>query len=121
MEILETKLSDEAQHAIQDMVELKMYLWAQSQQTPWCMVPRTTKKSQKSRMPFSTLVELTIARELIDRQLIEATSNRTFVVSKGGYQFYDQEVKLHGVSSDGSESTSPLPLVVVAEWLKRQE
>jgi hypothetical protein len=38
--------------------------------------------------------------ELLDRGFIEATSNRTFVVSKSGYQFYERGSKPHISLSD---------------------
>jgi hypothetical protein len=91
--IQQKTLSDDAQHAIADMVELDMYLSAQSQQTPWFMAPRTTKRSQKPGMPFSSWVESSIAMELLDRTLIEPTSSRTFVISKSGREFYERELK----------------------------
>jgi hypothetical protein len=81
------------QHALQDMVELQMYLEVQSQNKPWPMVPRRTNKQQKDRTPYSNPVESSAVMELLCRKFIEATSNRTFVVSKSGYQFYERELK----------------------------
>ena len=83
------------QHALQDMVEMEMYLVAQSQQTPWPMLPRGTKKLHDARKPHNNMVEASVAKELVDQGFIEATSSRTFVVSKSGYQFYERELKPH--------------------------
>ena len=80
-----------AQHALQDMVELQMYLLAQSQQTPWPLFPRCIKRPPETKTPHSNPVESSVARELLDQGFIEATSNRTFVVSKSGYQFYQRQ------------------------------
>jgi hypothetical protein len=77
------------------MVELDMYLLAQAQQTPWHMLRRATKKLQDTRKPYSDRVEWSTAWELLNEALIEATSSLTFVVSKSGYQFYEQEMKPH--------------------------
>jgi hypothetical protein len=85
------------QHALQDMVEFEMYLVAQSQQTPWPMLPRSTKKPHEARKPHSPLVESGAAKELIGHGYIEATSSRTFVVSKSGHRFYEREMKLSGI------------------------
>lgn len=87
-----------AQHAIQDMVELEMYLLAQPQRTPWPLLPRSTKRPQDARTPYTHTVDFTVANELLVRGFIEATSNRTFVVSKSGHEFHDREVKLHSAS-----------------------
>jgi hypothetical protein len=86
-------MSAGAQQALQDMVEMEMYLVAQSQQTPWPMLPRGTKKLHDGRKPHSNLVEASVAKELVDQGFIEATSSRTFVISKSGYQFYEREMK----------------------------
>jgi len=88
-------LSIGAQHALQDMVELQMYLVTQSQQTPLPMLPRSTKKPHEGKKPYSNLVESSVAKELVERGFIEATSTFTFVVSKSGYQFYEREMKPH--------------------------
>lgn len=42
----ENTLSVAGQHALQDMVELQMYVVAQSQHKPWPMVPRRMNKQQ---------------------------------------------------------------------------
>ena len=89
----EITMSVAGQHALQDMVELQMYLVAQSQQTPWPMLPRGTKKLHDAKKPHSNLVEASAAKELVDQGFIEATSSRTFVVSKSGYQFYERQMK----------------------------
>ena len=89
----ENMLSVGAQHALQDMVELEMYIVSEPQQAPWPMLPRFSKKPHQARKPYSNPVELSVAKELVDHGFIEATSSRTFVVSKSGYQFYDREMK----------------------------
>ncbi len=91
----ENTLSVAGQHALQDMVELQMYLVAQSQHKPWPMVPRRVNKQQDDRKPYSNRVESSAVMELLDGGLIEATSNRTFVVSKSGSQFYERKIKPH--------------------------
>lgn len=93
MAIPEDMISVSGQHALQDMVELQMYLVAQSQQTPWPLLPRRTKQPDPPKKAYCTLVESSAVAELIDRGLIEATSNRTFVVSKSGHLFYERKVK----------------------------
>lgn len=87
-----------AQHALQDMVELKMYLVAQPQQRPWSMFPRTLTESLDMKRAQSTSVQSNAARELLDLGFIEASSSRTFVVSKPGFQFYQRQ-KLRTFSS----------------------
>ena len=91
----ENIISVAGQHALQDMVELEMYLVAQSQQTPWPILPRGTKKVSGAKKPYSNSVESSVAQELVNQRFIEATSSRTFVVSKSGYQFYEREMKPH--------------------------
>jgi hypothetical protein len=91
----EYKMSAGGQHALQDMVEMEMYLVAQSQQTPWPMLPRGTKKLHDARKPHNNLVEASAAKELVDQGFVEATSSRTFVVSKSGHQFYERQMKPH--------------------------
>ena len=91
----ENIMSLAGQHALQDMVEFEMYLVGQSQQTPWPMLPRGTRKRYGAREPFSNPVESSAAKELFRRGFIEATSSRTFIVSKSGHQFYDREMKPH--------------------------
>jgi hypothetical protein len=91
----ENTMSDGGQHALQDMVEMEMYVVAQSQQTAWPMLPRGTRKLHETRKPHSNVVEASAAKELIDRGFIEATSSRTFVVSKTGHRFYERELKPH--------------------------
>jgi hypothetical protein len=88
-------LSVAGQQALRDMIELEMYLVAQLQQTPWPMFPRGTKKLHRTREPYSNPVKSSAAKELVDRGFIEATSSRTFVVSKSGYEFYERELKPH--------------------------
>ena len=86
----EKVMSVGAQHALKDMVELQMYLLAQPQQTPWPMLPRTMRTLPQGQKPYSNPVESSAAHELIDRGFIEQSSNRTFVVSKIGYEFHRQ-------------------------------
>ena len=85
-------LSAGGQHALQDMVELQTYLVAQTQRIPWPMLPRTCTKSFETQKAHSNPVELIAVWELLDLGFIEATSNRTFVVSKSGYQFYQRMI-----------------------------
>ena len=84
-----------ARHAIEDMVELEMYLLAQAQQAPWPLFPRGTKRLHEARSPHSMMVEFSVVSELVSKGIIEATSNRTFVVSTLGRDLYDREVKLN--------------------------
>ena len=88
-------MSANGQHALSDMVELKMYLLAQPQQRPWALLPRSTKPVLGGREPHRNPVESSAAKELVDGGFVEPTSNRTFVVSKSGYAFYEQEIKPH--------------------------
>ena len=88
----ENTMSVGGQHALQDMVELQMYLVAQSQQTPWPLLPRRTKGPHEVRKPHCKAVELSVVRELADLGFIETTSRRTYIVSKSGYQFYEREI-----------------------------
>ena len=80
-------------HALRDLVELQMYLVAQSHDKPWPLLPRRRKEQQEDRVPYSNPVEASAVRELMYAGFIEATSSRTFVVSKFGIQFYEREVK----------------------------
>jgi hypothetical protein len=89
------RLSVDAQRAIQDMVELDMYLMVQSQQTPWPLLSRGNEKLHTGRKPSSNMVESSAALELVLSGFIEATSSRTFVVSRSGYEFYVREMKPH--------------------------
>lgn len=91
----ENMVSVDGQHALQDMVELEMYLLAQSQQTPWPMLPRGIKKLHAAKRPYNNVVEASAVKELLDRGFIEASSRRTFVVSKSGHHFYEQKMKSH--------------------------
>ena len=97
----EKMISVDGQHALQDMVELEMYLVARSQQIPWPMCPRSAKKRHGGRKPYSQFVQSSDAKELIGRGYIEATSSRTFVVSKSGHQFYEREMKLSCMPDSG--------------------
>jgi len=93
MVVPEKTLSVAGQHALQDMVELQTYLEVQSQNKPWPMLPRRTDGHLQTRNPYSNPVESSAVMELLYHGLIEATSNRTFVVSKAGIQFYEREMK----------------------------
>jgi hypothetical protein len=84
-----------SQQILKDMIELRMYLVAQSQQTPWPLFPRNPKARSDGRKPNRNPVESSAARELVQRGFIEPTSNRTFVVSKSGFNFYKQEMQPH--------------------------
>lgn len=83
----------DGRHALQDMVELQMYLVTQAQDKPWQMLPRRCKRPNDAREPYSKVVRSGVAKELVEHGFIEATSNRTFVVSKLGYQFYQRELR----------------------------
>ena len=84
------KISVGSQRALKDMIELQMYLLAQSLQTPWPMHPRTkTTHVRGPRNPVSS----SDAQELVNRGFIEPTSSRTYVVSKSGFKFYKQEMQ----------------------------
>ena len=89
----EKTLSVGGQHALRDIVELQMYLLAQPQKRPWPMVYRRGKKHHEGKEPHSNPVEWSVAWELLERRFIEATSRRTFVVSKSGYQYYERQMK----------------------------
>jgi hypothetical protein len=89
-------ISNAVQHALKDMIELQMYLVAQSHGKPWPLLPRSTKP--RSRGPYCNAVDLGVADELVDRGFIEKTSSQTFVASKSGCEFYLSEIKPH---SDG--------------------
>jgi len=88
----EKMLTVGSQHALQDMVELKMYLVSQARQAPWPMIPRGRTSSLEASKAHSNSVEPGAAWELLDLGFIEATSNRTFVVSKSGYRFYQRTI-----------------------------
>ena len=84
----ENTMSVAAQHAFEDMVELQMYLVAQSQDNPWPMLPRGTKTPD--RKPFCNPVEFGTVRELIDKRYIEPSSSRTFVASRIGCEIHER-------------------------------
>jgi hypothetical protein len=88
----EKMISVGSQHALQDMVELKMYLVSQTGQAPWPMLPRTRTSSLEASKAHRNSVELGAVWELLDLGFIEATSSRTFVVSKSGYQCYQRTI-----------------------------
>jgi hypothetical protein len=89
----EETLSTGGQHALQDMVELQMYLLAQPQQRPWPMFSRGGTKLHEGKGPHCNPVEPSVAWELLELRFIEATSNRTFVVSRSGRQYYYERQK----------------------------
>jgi hypothetical protein len=95
MEAPESTLSVDAQHALQDMVELQMYLVAQSQRTPWPLFRRGAKGTRETRRPHNNPVERSAVKGLIDLGFIERTSTRMFVVSQSGCQFYESVMKPH--------------------------
>ena len=80
-----------AQHALQDMVELQMYLLAQPQERAWPMFRRGGKEHPEGKEPHSNPVQSSAAWELLELRFIEASSSRTFVVSKVGHQFYQRQ------------------------------
>lgn len=71
---------------LKDMVELQMYLAAQTYGKPWPLLPRGTQIY--SREPSCWAVDLSVVEELVDRGFVERTSSQTFVVSKSGMEFY---------------------------------
>ena len=89
----DSTLSVAGRHALQDMVELQMYLVAQPQNAPWPMLPRRNKGPHDDKRRQPGPVESSAVRELMHHGLIEATSNRTYVVSKSGYEFNQREMK----------------------------
>jgi hypothetical protein len=91
----ESTMSLAGQHTLEDMVEFEMYLVGQSQQTPWPMLRRRTRKLYRAREPYCNPVEWSAVKELLIEGFIEAASSRTFVVSKSGYQFYERQMKSH--------------------------
>jgi hypothetical protein len=93
MVTLQNTTSIDGQHALQDMVELQMYLVAQTQEKPWLMLPRGLKTPFGAKEPYSNVVESRAAKELFGLGLIEAVSSQTFIVSKSGYQFYEREMR----------------------------
>jgi len=100
----ENMVSVAGQHALQDMVELEMYLVVQAQKAPWPIMPRSVKRLHAGKIPYSNVVASNAANELLDRGFIEASSSRTFVVSKSGHAFYEQKMKPHfGLILSGGE------------------
>jgi hypothetical protein len=87
----EKMMSIGCQHVLRDMVEFQMYLLAQPQRAAWPMLPRNTKTRPSGKGPRSSPIELSEAQELLDQGFIEPSSNRTFVVSRSGYEFYKRE------------------------------
>jgi hypothetical protein len=93
MDTPEKEMSVASRHAIQDMVELQMYVEVQSQNKPWPMLPRRMNGQRGARAPYSNPVESSAVMELLYQGFIEGTSSRTFVVSKSGYQFCEREMR----------------------------
>jgi hypothetical protein len=91
----DNSMSLAGQHALEDMVEFEMYLVGQSQQKPWPMLPRGIRKLHGARRPYCNPIEWIAVQELLNEGFIEATSSRTFVVSKSGHQFYRLQLKPH--------------------------
>ena len=87
----ENVLSVGGRNALRDMVELQMYLLAQPKEMSWSLFPRRVKKTLEVKRPYDTLVESRVARDLLARGLIEGTSNRTFIVSRSGYQYHERQ------------------------------
>jgi hypothetical protein len=94
----ENTMSIPGQHALQDMVELQMYLVAEPGNMPWRMLRRGANRVHEGKEPYSDCVESSAAHELMDHGFIEATSRFTFVISKLGHQFYERE--MNGTSVD---------------------
>lgn len=92
-------MSENALHALKDMVELRMYLVAQSQQRPWPMMPRCRTALREAREPYRNPIEWSAASELVKSGLIEYSSGVTLVVSRSGQEFYEQEMKLKSADS----------------------
>ena len=86
-------MSDNGHHALKDMIELEMYLVAQSHNAPWPMLPRRRMPLPVAREPYCNPIESNTARELVQFGLIEYSSSITLVVSKSGKDFYEREMK----------------------------
>jgi hypothetical protein len=87
----EQTMSVACKDAIQDLVNLSMYLVAQPEQTPWPLCPRTVQNVLDSRKPHSNLIEVSVVWELQDLGFIEPTSNRTYIASKSGRKFCERQ------------------------------
>jgi hypothetical protein len=109
MDTPENVMSVAGQHALQDMVELQMYLVAQAQGAPWPIERRGLKTLDTAREPYSNVVESSAANELIRQGFIEATSSRTFVVSKCGLEFYEREMKPNLSEAPFTQEAAKLP------------
>jgi len=91
---MSTQLKEHASNVpdtLKDMIELQMYLVAQTHRRPWPLLSRNAKPH--SRKPVCEAVDLSIVEELVDRGFIENTSSTTYVVSKSGCEFYLREIK----------------------------
>jgi hypothetical protein len=86
----ERTMSVACKDALQDLVELQMYLVAQPQQIPWPMCPRTRTNPLDTRKVHSSTVEVSVVWELQDLGFIEASSSHTFIVSKSGQEFHER-------------------------------
>jgi hypothetical protein len=112
-------LSAAGQNALQDMVELDMYLVGQSQQAPWLLLTRCAKAPVGTRRPHSNPTESSAVKELLGRSFVEATSSRTLVVSKCGCQFYHRSIKpTISVSDQGGAELGgmPEPMLSTPNW-----
>lgn len=85
-------MSSHGQDALRDMVELQMYLVPQPQRKPWPMMPRRAKEVVPGKKPHCNPIEASAAAELVESGFIENSSNRTYVVSKSGHEFYLREL-----------------------------
>ena len=85
-------MSNSGQDALRDMVELQMYLVPQPQRQPWPLLPRRAKALFPDKKPHCNPIEASAGTELVESGFIEHSSNRTFVVSKSGHEFYQREL-----------------------------
>jgi hypothetical protein len=86
----EQTMSVACKDALQDMVELQMYLVAQSKKTPWLLCHRTLTNPALTNAPHSDSVDGSVVWELLDLGFIEHSSSCTFIVSKPGQEFYER-------------------------------
>ena len=86
-------MTDDCHHALKDMVELQMYLVAQSQNAPWPMLPRRRMPLPAERESYCNPIESSTAKELVQSGFVEYSSSVTFIVSRSGLEFYEREMK----------------------------
>ena len=86
-------MSDNSHNALKDMVELQMYVVAQSSNTPWPMMPRGRRPLPEVREALCNPIDSSAAKELFQLGLIEYSSSVTLVVSTFGMDFYEREMK----------------------------